>query len=305
MLDQERLEEEDRSDAPYRHHPHKQDRVTHRRLLLHDYGALANDVRIRGTYERRRRARRFPERQRGERRETGNAAAEDDREGQAGGIGQRRSDKRPRHSSHHVDRPGASVNVLVFLAPPHRIQAVVDKRGLRAVEQGEGDAPDKIRQQQQGERRCEAEKRDRDGEGRGRGDESGPATPAVRQRRGRDLEQYDAQPKRNVDQCYLRLGEPAFLLQVDDSNRPPELEVQEEIEEVISPNVRLHWLLSRLAARPQVERERRLAQFFCEGLGVAYQTVATPGCQLRYVTTGVRCRARRRRFPARARRRGL
>src|SRR6266511_454473 len=54
MLDQERLEEEDRSDAPYRHHPHKQDRVTHRRLLLHDYSALANDVRIRGTYERRR-----------------------------------------------------------------------------------------------------------------------------------------------------------------------------------------------------------------------------------------------------------
>src|SRR5207244_723212 len=64
VLDQERLEEEDRTDAADRHDADEEDRVAHSRLPPHDLSALPDDVRIRQMNDGPLAARRLPERQR-------------------------------------------------------------------------------------------------------------------------------------------------------------------------------------------------------------------------------------------------
>src|SRR5207244_13230359 len=72
---------------------------------------------------------------------------------------------------------------------------------------------------------------------------------AVGERSGRYLQEDDAQPERDVDQGDLRLTEPSLFLQVDDPDRPPELEVEEEVVEVVAADVGVHRLLHGAAAR--------------------------------------------------------
>src|SRR5439155_394184 len=164
VLDQERLEEEDRADAADRHDADEEDRVAYSSLPPHNLSALPQDVRVRQMNDGPLAARRLAEGQRRQRGQAGDRSAEHDRERQAGSVGQRRADESARHG-------------------------------------------------------------------------------------GRDLQEDDAQPERDVDQGDLRLTESSLFLQVDDPDRPPELEVEEEVVEVVAADVGLHRVLHGAAAR--------------------------------------------------------
>ncbi len=216
----------------------EEDAVAYRRPFSHQRQALADDLSVGQLAASALLRQRFAESQRNDDGQPGEGAAEHDRKSKARGCRERRAYQRSGHSGRHLDRPAPSVDPAILVLSSQRLQRVVDERRLGPVEQREGDAPDQVGAQQQPEGGREPEERDRRAEGGAGSDQRRLAPEAVGERRRRHLEDDDAEPEGDVDQRHLAEREAALLGQVDDPDRPPELEVEEEVEEVVLPDVR-------------------------------------------------------------------
>jgi hypothetical protein len=188
-----------------------------------------------------------------------------------------------------LSRIGTGSDVHAAIGAPIRIAAVVEDGGIGARLQRQRQPPRGVGQQDHDVVLRYTEDEHRDGEHEAAQHERHAPSVAVRDRAGWHLCEDDKEEERRIEQRDLRQGKVALLSQVDDPDRPPQLELHEEAIEVRLPDVGLEGHL--LAYTPEQihgpeYNGAAVAQTRSEGL------VPSPSCQFARVVVYVYVKAK-------------